>query len=82
MRKIIISFQKAFKADEHFEHLQTINSLMATTFNNKQTSESIKIFEDFQKSFEAEIAKRGLDGLIENQNSEEYFNNKAKQSNN
>ncbi len=82
MKKLFISFQKAFKADEHFERLQTINSLMATTFNNKQTSESIKIFEDFQKSFEAEIAKRGLDGLIENQNSEEYFNNKAKQSNN
>ena len=67
---------------DKLEHLQTINSLMAATFNNKQTSESIKIFEDFQKSFEAEIAKRGLDGLIENQNSEEYFNNKAKQSNN
>ena len=50
MKKLFISFQKAFKADEHFEHLQTINSLMATTFNNKQTSESIKIFEDFQKS--------------------------------
>ena len=82
MRKIIISFQKAFKSDDNFEHLQAINSLMATTFNNKQTSESIKIFEDFQKSFEAEIAKRGLDGLIENQNCEEYFNNKAKQSNN
>lgn len=82
MRKLLISFQKAFKPDEHFEHLQAINSLMSITFNNKQTSESIKIFEDFKKSFETEIAKRGLDSLIENANCEKYFNNKAKHLNN
>ena len=82
MKKLFISFQKAFKSDDNFERLQVINSLMGTTFDGKTTSDSIKIFEDFKKTFETEIAKRGLDGLIENQNSEEYFNNKAKQSNN
>ena len=81
MKKLFISFQKAFKADEHFEHLQTINSLMATTFNENTTADSIKIFEGFKKKFETEIAKRGIDSLIENTTCEEYFD-RAHQLNN
>lgn len=81
MRKIFISFQKAFKSDENFEHLQVINSLMATTFNEKTTSDSIRIFEDFKKEFEVEIATRGIDSLIENTTCEEYFK-RSKSKNN
>lgn len=81
MRKIIISFQKAFKSDDNFEHLQAINSLMRTTFNENTTADSIKIFEGFKKTFETEIAKRGIDSLIENTTCEEYFD-RAHQLNN
>ena len=73
MKKIFLSVQKAFKSDDNFEHRQTINSLMTIVFKENPTDASIKIFEDFKKSFEQEIAKRGIDGLIENTTCQEYF---------
>ena len=46
---------------------------MKLIFNEKKTSQSIKLFKDFQKKFEQEISERGINGLIENSLCEEYF---------
>lgn len=73
MKKIILIFQEAFKSDENFEREQIVNSLMTVIFKDKETKQSIQLFQDFKKKFEQEIAKRGIDGLIEHTNCEDYF---------
>lgn len=78
MKKLLIIFTEAFKSDENFERQQIVNNLMNLIFKEKETAESIKLFEDFKKKFEQEIAKRGIDGLIENTICEEYFNTNSK----
>jgi hypothetical protein len=79
MKKILIGFQEVFKNDEVFENEQTINSLMNLIFKEKKTDVSIKLFENFKKKFEQEIAKRGIDSLIEHTTCSEYFYKSTKQ---
>lgn len=71
-------FQEVLKTDDTHEKEQTLNSLMTLIFKDKKTVDSIKIFEDFKKKFEQEIAKRGIDALIEHATCEKYFDEKAK----
>jgi hypothetical protein len=73
MKKILISVQNAFKGDDNFEHQQKINSLMTILFKENETATSITIFEALRKSFEKEIARKGIEGLIEHTHCEEYF---------
>lgn len=73
MKKIFITVQNAFKSDETFEHEQTVNSLMNLIFKEQKTQSSIKLFEDFKRKFEQEIATRGIESLIEHTTCQEYF---------
>ena len=73
MKKMLTNFQNVFKNNETFEHQQKVNSLMNLIFQEKETAVSIKIFKDVKKKFEQEIAKRGIDGLIEHTTCQEYF---------
>jgi hypothetical protein len=82
MRKIFLIIEGAFKPDENFEREQAVNSLMNLIFKEKKTADSIKIFEDFKKKFDQEIAKRGIDGLIEHTICEEYFDRTQKNASN
>nr|WP_315173643.1 hypothetical protein [uncultured Flavobacterium sp.] len=80
MKKIITSVKNAFIFDENFTHMQLVNSLMTTIFKENPTATSIKIFEDFKKAFEQEIAKRAIDSLIENTTCQEYFDRANQQT--
>jgi hypothetical protein len=73
MKKILMSFHNAFKSDENFEHLQVVNFLMGTILKENTTRTSIKLFEDFKNAFEQEIAKRGIESLMEHTTCQEYF---------
>lgn len=67
-----------FKDNETFEREQTINYLMNLVFKQKKTESAILIFEEFKIKFEQEIAKRGIDSMIEQTTCEEYFDRKHK----
>ncbi len=82
MKKILFTIQQVFKTDTTFENEQTLNNLMGLIFTEKKTAQSIKLFEDFKYKFEQEIAKRGIDGLIEHTICEEYFDRKQQNTSN
>lgn len=74
MLKITLKkIQNAFKDDPKSDNVESVNNLMCLIFKEKTTTNSIKIFTEFQKQFEKEIAKRGLDACIEQTVCEEYF---------
>jgi hypothetical protein len=77
MKNIILTVKKAFKSDENStsEQQLEVNLLMKITFDGKKTVDSIKTFEAYKKKFEQELAKRAIDGLIEQANCQDYFYN-------
>lgn len=81
MKKFLITIQEIFKTDTNFEHKQALNSLMTLILKDKKTADSIKLFEDLRYKFEQEIAKRGIDVLIEHTTCEEYFDKTRKTTN-
>ena len=72
------NYQKESKANQEKKDFQiSVNGMMKVAFS-KDTNEAIKRKEAFVKSFESEIAKRGIDAQIEAIDCEEYFNKQAK----
>jgi hypothetical protein len=77
MEKIIATLENYFKHDYEKEKEQYLNNLMRFFFKDKSTATSIELFKEFQKKFENEIAKKGMDGLVEHTICEEYFDKKS-----
>jgi hypothetical protein len=46
---------------------------MTILFQENDTANSIKAFEGLRNSFEKEIARKRIEGLIEHTNCQEYF---------
>jgi len=80
MKKLFQQIQSVFKHNETLEQEQiTINSLMNLIFKEENTTDnSIKLFQKFKNKFEQEIAKRGIDSLMEHTACEDYFTNSNK----
>jgi len=81
MKKLITQFKewqkkKAIEQEKKDFEL-AINSMMKLAFE-KDTQSAIEKRIAFSKEFDSEIAKRGLEALIEHQDCEDYFNKKSK----
>jgi hypothetical protein len=60
------------------DNLLQLNALMKLVFKDKKTFEAINLMEQFKVKFDQEIAKRGIESAIENNDCEEYLSNKIK----
>lgn len=64
--------QKKIKKENQLQ----LNALMKIVFKDKKTFEAINLMEQFKVKFDQEIAKRGIESAIENNDCEDYFQNK------
>lgn len=72
--------EKIFKKDEQKQEENEIaNHLMRLIFKDRGTSSSIQLFVSLKEKFDKEIAKRGIDSLIEHTDCEDYFRKNQKE---
>ncbi len=68
------NYQKESKAKQEKKDFQiSVNGMMKVAFKT-DTKTAIELQKEFNKRFESEIAKRGIDAQIEAIDCEEYFN--------
>lgn len=74
MKKLLKRLIEAIELEGQTDDFRT-NQMLNCTFTGKTTNESIKIFESYKKSFEAELSKRNLNAEIERSDIDNYFEN-------
>lgn len=72
MNKLINRLKEMFINDKH-KHDDIINHILLILFQNKTTEESLECFKELKNRFDKEIAKRGINSLIEHTACEDYF---------